>query len=84
MEETYAMEQGFAFQYFAFVLVAAILLAGFIGTYFVAKPSVVLTFYYFPVLVAAHFLGGRIGLLTAVLSILLVLVCSMVLPTKIL
>jgi putative nucleotidyltransferase with HDIG domain len=84
VEETYPMERlkSFAFQNFEFVLVAAILSAAFVGTYLISEPSVVLNFYYLPVLVASYFLGRRMGLLTAVLSILLVLVCSLVFPTR--
>jgi putative nucleotidyltransferase with HDIG domain len=74
--------KSFAFQNFEFVLVAAILSAAFLGNYLISEPSVVLNFYYLPVLVASYFLGRRMGLLTAVLSILLVLVCSLVFPTR--
>jgi putative nucleotidyltransferase with HDIG domain len=84
IEATYPMERfkHFAFRNFEFVLVAAILSAAFLGTYFISEPSVVLNFYYLPVLVAAYFLGRRMGLLTAILSILLVLVCVLIFPTK--
>jgi putative nucleotidyltransferase with HDIG domain len=84
MEETYPMGRvkNFAFHNFEFVLVAAILSAAFIGTYFIAEPAVVLNFYYLPVLVSSYFLGRRMGLLTAVLSVLLVLICSLVFPSR--
>ncbi len=63
-------------------LAAAVLAATFLGAYFIQDMSVVLNFYYLPVLVAAYFLGRRTGLLVAILSILLVLVCALVFPTR--
>jgi hypothetical protein len=50
-------------------LVGIILLAALGGTYFIQEPSVVLNFYYLPVLIASYFLGRRTGIL-AVFSIL--------------
>lgn len=64
------------------MLVFGILLAAFLGTYFLEEPSVVLNFYYLPVLVASYFLGSRVGLLTAIMSILLVLCCALFFPAK--
>ena len=72
----------FAFKNFEAILIFAILLAAFLGTYFLDDPSVVLNFYYLPVLVASYFLGRRMGLLTAILSILLVLICALVFPFR--
>ncbi len=63
-------------------LAAAILAATFLGAYFIQDASVVLNFYYLPVLVAAYFLGRRSGLLVAILSILLVIVCALVFPYR--
>jgi len=63
-------------------LAAAILAATFLGAYFIQEASIVLNFYYLPVLVAAYFLGRRSGLLVAILSILLVVVCALIFPSR--
>jgi len=63
-------------------LAGAILTATFLGAYFINEASIVLNFYYLPVLVAAYFLGRRTGLLVAILSILLVVVCALVFPAR--
>jgi putative nucleotidyltransferase with HDIG domain len=72
----------FAYKNFEAILIFAILLSAFLGTYFLDDPSIVLNFYYLPVLVASYFLGRRMGLLTAILSILLVLICALVFPSR--
>ncbi|HVO65798.1 MAG TPA: HD domain-containing phosphohydrolase [Syntrophales bacterium] len=72
----------FAFKNFEAILVFAILLSAFLGTYFLDDHSIVLNFYYLPVLVASYFLGRRMGLLTAIMSILLVLVCALLFPSR--
>ena len=72
----------FAFKNFEAILIFAILLSAFLGTYLLDDPSIVLNFYYLPVLVASYFLGRRMGLLTAILSILLVLVCALFFPSR--
>ncbi len=72
----------FAFKNFEAILIFAILLSAFLGTYFLDDPSIVLNFYYLPVLVASYFLGRRMGLLTAILSILLVLICALLFPSR--
>jgi putative nucleotidyltransferase with HDIG domain len=64
------------------LLALVLLSATFLGTYFIPEPSVVLNFYYLPVLIAAYFMGRRTGMLAAMLSILLVLVCVVVFPTR--
>src|SRR5208337_561813 len=63
-------------------LAGAILAATFLGAYFINEAAIVLNFYYLPVLVAAYFLGRRTGLLVAIFSILLVVVCAMVFPAR--
>jgi putative nucleotidyltransferase with HDIG domain len=72
----------FTYKNFEAILIFAILLSAFLGTYFLDDPSIVLNFYYLPVLVASYFLGRRMGLLTAILSILLVLICALLFPTR--
>jgi putative nucleotidyltransferase with HDIG domain len=70
------------FKNFESIIIFAILLSAFLGTYFLDDPSIVLYFYYLPVLVASYFLGRRMGLLTAILSIVLVLVCALLFPFR--
>ena len=69
-------------KHFEKLLVSVILLAAFAGTYLVDEKSIVLNFYYLPVLFSAYFLGRRMGVLTAVFSILAVLICVLVFPKK--
>jgi putative nucleotidyltransferase with HDIG domain len=68
--------------HFEKILVGVILLAAFLGTYFVEEESIILNFYYLPVLVAGYFLGRRLGVLTAVFSILAVVICALILPQR--
>jgi len=63
-------------------LVGVILAVAFAGTYFLEEVSVVLNFYYLPVLVASYFLGRRSGLLAAVLSILMIGICAVLFPER--
>ena len=63
-------------------LAAALLAGTFLGAYFIQDAAVVLNFYYLPVLVAAYFLGRRSGLLVAIFSILLVVICALVFPAR--
>ncbi|MGA2315524.1 MAG: HD domain-containing phosphohydrolase [Thermodesulfobacteriota bacterium] len=62
------------------ILVVVILVAAFAGTYFVEEKSVVLNFYYLPVLLAGYFLGRRMGILTAIFSILAVVISTLFFP----
>jgi len=64
-------------------LVAIILAAARGGTYFIREPSVVLNFYYLPVLIASYFLGRRTGILAAAFSILsVILFCAILFPDR--
>jgi putative nucleotidyltransferase with HDIG domain len=64
-------------------LVGVILIAALGGTYFIQEPSVVLNFYYLPVLVASYFLGRRTGMLAAAFSILAVILsCALLFPDR--
>ncbi len=67
----------FVQQHFEKILVVIILLAAFMGTYFVEEKFIILNFYYLPVLTAGYFLGRRMGLLTAVFSILVVVISAL-------
>jgi len=72
----------FVLTHFEKILVIVILIVAFLGTLLVENTSVVLDFYFLPVLVAGYFLGKRSGLLAAVLSILLVLFCALLFPDR--
>ena len=62
----------FVLRQFEKILVLIILIATFLGTYYIEDKSIVLNFYYLPVLVAGYFLGRRMGILAAIFSILIV------------
>jgi putative nucleotidyltransferase with HDIG domain len=72
----------FILRHFEKLLVCVILATAFIGTYLVEEKFIILNFYYLPVLVAGYFLGRRMGVLTAVFSILAVLICTLVFPGR--
>ena len=74
----------FILKNFERLLVCVILLVAFAGTYFIHETAVVMNFYFLPVLVAGYFLGRRSGLLAAVLSILLVALCTVLFPDRLL
>ena len=69
-------------EHFEKVLVAIIFVVAFFGTYFIEEVSLIFNFYYLPVLIASYFLGRRIGILVALLSILDVLICAMLFPNR--
>jgi putative nucleotidyltransferase with HDIG domain len=69
-------------RHFEKILVGIILIAAFIGTYLIEEKFIILNFYYLPVLTAGYFLGRRMGVLTAVFSILAVLICVLVFPQR--
>jgi putative nucleotidyltransferase with HDIG domain len=72
----------FISQHFEKVLVGIILIAAFVGTYLVEEKFIILNFYYLPVLTAGYFLGRRMGVLSAVFSILAVLIFLLVSPER--
>lgn len=72
----------FIVQYFENILVGVIFLAALVGTYYIDEKLVVLNFYYLPVLFAGYFLGRRMGVLSAALSILMVLIFALLLPHR--
>jgi len=72
----------FILRHFEKILVAVILLVALIGTYLVEEKFIILNFYYLPVLTAGYFLGRRMGVLSAVFSILAVLICVLVFPRR--
>lgn len=68
----------FILKHFEKILVVIILIAALIGTYFIEEKSIVLNFYYLPVLASGYYLGRRLGVLTAVFSILIIIISSLV------
>lgn len=72
----------FIVQHFEKVLVGVIFVVALIGTYFIEEKLVVLNFYFLPVLFAGYFLGCRMGVLSAVLSILAVLIFALLFPER--
>lgn len=72
----------FVLRHFEKILVGVILVAAFVGTYFVEEKFIILNFYYLPVLTAGYFLGRRVGVLASVFSILAVLICVLVFPER--
>jgi putative nucleotidyltransferase with HDIG domain len=72
----------FIMKHFEEILVAIIFVVAFVGTYLIEEVSLIFNFYYLPVLVASYFLGRRIGILVALLSILDVLICAMIFPNR--
>ena len=72
----------FVLKRFEEIIVAIIFGAAFVGTYLIEEVSFVLNFYYLPVLVGSYFLGRRIGILIALLSIVDVAICAMLFPPR--
>ncbi len=70
----------FIVKHFEKILIVIILMAAFLGTFLIEEKSIVLNFYYLPVLSAGYFLGRRLGVLTAVFSILVVVVSTLFFP----
>jgi len=77
-----AMEQfkQFILKHFEKITAIVILISAFIGTYFIREKTLILNFYYLPVVFSAYFLGRRLGVLTAVLAILSVINCAVLFP----
>jgi putative nucleotidyltransferase with HDIG domain len=69
-------------RHFEKILVGIILIAAFLGTYFIEEKFIILNFYYLPVLTAGYFLGRRMGVLAAVFSVLAVLICLLYFPQR--
>jgi len=72
----------FIVQHFEKILVGVILATALVGTYYIEEKFVVLNFYYLPVLFAGYFLGRRMGVLSAVLSILAVSIFALLFPER--
>lgn len=72
----------FLIKNFEKILVFLILAIAFLGTYFIEEKSIILNFYYLPVLVASYLLGKRMGLLTSIFSILVVILFVIIQPDR--
>lgn len=70
----------FIVKHFEKILIIIILIAAFAGTYFIDEKFIVFNFYYLPVISAGYFLGRRMGVLTAILSILAVVISTLLFP----
>ncbi|MGQ9696193.1 MAG: HD-GYP domain-containing protein, partial [Thermodesulfobacteriota bacterium] len=62
--------------------VLLILATAFLGTYLIEEKSIILNFYYLPVLVGSYLLGKRMGLLTSIFSILVVIFFVIIFPDR--
>ncbi|MBM4277767.1 MAG: HD domain-containing protein [Deltaproteobacteria bacterium] len=79
-----AMEQvkDFVLRHFEKIIVVVILMAASIGTYLFEEKSIVLNFYYLPVLASGYFLGRRLGVLTAIFCILMIIISALIFPDE--
>ncbi len=67
-------------KHFEKIIVIIILIVAVIGTYLIEEEWIVLNFYYLPVLASGYFLGRRLGVLTAVFSILMIVISAVIFP----
>ena len=65
----------FLVQHFERILVLVILAAAILGTLFMEDKTLLLNFYFLPVVFASYYLGKRLGVLSAFLSILAIVIC---------
>jgi putative nucleotidyltransferase with HDIG domain len=70
----------FLIRHFEKILVVIILLASVLGTFYVEDKTLLLNFYFLPVVIASYFLGKRLGVLSALFSVLAVIICIIVFP----
>jgi putative nucleotidyltransferase with HDIG domain len=70
----------FIVKHFEKILVLIILLAAAVGTFFIEDKTLLLNFYFLPVVFASYFLGKRLGVLSAFFSVLAVVACIIVFP----
>jgi putative nucleotidyltransferase with HDIG domain len=66
----------FLVRYFERTLVSIILVAAMLGTFVMNDKTLLLNFYFLPVVFASYYLGKRLGVLSAFLSILAVVICA--------
>ena len=68
----------FLVRHFEKMLVFVILAAATLGTFFMQDKTLLLNFYFLPVVFASYYLGKRLGVLSAFLSILAIVVCAII------
>jgi putative nucleotidyltransferase with HDIG domain len=68
----------FLVRYFEQLLVFVILAVAMLGTFFMKDKTLLLNFYFLPVVFGSYYLGRRLGVLAAFLSILAVVICAIV------
>ncbi len=68
----------FLVRHFEKILVLVILAAAILGTFFMQDKTLLLNFYFLPVVFASYYLGKRMGVLSAFLSVLAVVVCAVI------
>lgn len=68
----------FLVRHFERILVLVILVAAILGTFFMEDKTLLLNFYFLPVVFASYYLGKRLGVLSAFFSILAIIVCTII------
>jgi putative nucleotidyltransferase with HDIG domain len=68
----------FIVRHFEQILVFVILIVAILGTFFMQDKTLLLNFYFLPVVFGSYYLGKRLGVLAAFLSILAVVVCAVI------
>jgi len=68
----------FLVRHFEQILVFIILAVAILGTFFMKDKTLLLNFYFLPVVFGSYYLGKRLGVLSAFLSILAVIVCAII------
>jgi putative nucleotidyltransferase with HDIG domain len=68
----------FLVRHFEKILVSVILAVAILGTFFMRDKTLLLNFYFLPVVVGSYYLGKRLGVLSAFLSILAVVICAII------
>ena len=70
----------FLVRHFEQILVFIILAVAILGTFFMKDKTLLLNFYFLPVVFGSYYLGKRLGVLSAFFSILAVIVCAVIFP----
>lgn len=70
--------KSFLVGYFEQILVLVILAAAILGTFFMKDKTLLLNFYFLPVVFASYYLGKRLGVLSAFFSILAIIICAII------
>lgn len=68
----------FLVRHFEKTLVLIILAAAILGTFVMEDKTLLLNFYFLPVVFASYYLGKRLGVLSALLSILAIIICALI------